>query len=221
MPETILRKCDACKGAIEINTNDIKDVLSFKNVYYHKVCFCELANKKIQSKRGKPADWQYGLDNLLELENEAKERLEYPVVKDNFNYYLISHYNVVAVPDRLWTVVGDLGKGIYKRKKCNPVKLKTLFEAWKWGQHKLDKIYKQNRMNNKGPKTDDERILYDLAVLVRKIPNYLAHKAKTEALQEEARKETKNTHINYNAIQKVENKSDSLDDISSLLDDMF
>lgn len=219
MPETILRKCDACKGAIEINTNDIKDVLSFKNVYYHKVCFCELANKKIQSKRGKPADWQYGLDNLLELENEAKERLEYPVVKDNFNYYLISHYNVVAVPDRLWTVVGDLGKGVYKRKKCNPVKLKTLFEAWKWGQHKLDKIHKHNKMLNRGPKTDGERILYDLAILVRKIPNYLAYQAKVDAMQAETKRESSNTRINYNNIHKAEVVQEGLDDISALLDE--
>ena len=219
MPEIILRKCKACDGAIEIDKNDIKDVISFKDVYYHKTCFCELANKRAKSKHGKPKDWQYGLDHLFELENDAKERLEYPSVKDDFNEYLITHYNVVAVPDRLWTVVGSLGKGIYKRKKCNPIKLKTLFEAWKWGQHKLDKINIQNRMNNRGPQTDNERILYDLAVLVHKVPNYLAHKAKMEAAQTALQTEAKIDRIDYSCMQRTEVKHEGLDDISALLDE--
>ena len=222
MPDIITRKCQECPQPIEIDMSNIDNVVFYKIGYYHKTCFCDLAKQKAASKRGKPADWQYALDNVSELEIDAKNRLEYPFIKDSFNEYLINNYNVVAVPDRLWEVVGALGKGIYKRKKCKPIPLKIIYEAWQWGQHKLNKINTQNKMSHQGPSNDEDRILYDLAVLVNKIPNYLSHKAKVEAQQAEAKKEAKINHINYDNVQKakVENHN-GLDDISDLLDDMF
>lgn len=222
MPDIVLRKCNACNQPIEIDMNDINDVVFYKTSYYHKACFCDLAKQRANSKRGKPENWQHALDNLADLETDAKYRLEYPFIKDSFNDYLLKIYNVVAVPDRLWEVAGALEKGIYKRKKCKPISIKILHEAWQWGQHKLNKINSQNKMNHKGPASDEDRILYDLAILVNKIPNYLSHKAKLEALQAEAKKETKINYINYDNVQtnKVENNS-GLDDISSLLDDIF
>lgn len=222
MPDIVLRKCNACGQPIEIDMNDINDVVFYKTSYYHKSCFCNLAKQKAASKTGKPENWQYALDNLADLEADAKYRLQYPFIKDSFNDYLLKNYNVVAVPDRLWEVAATLEKGIYKRKKCKPISIKILHEAWQWGQHKLNKINSQNKMSHKGPTSDEDRILYDLAVLVNKIPNYLSHKAKLDALQAEAKKETKINHINYDNVQKnkVENNN-GLDDISDLLDDIF
>lgn len=221
MPDVILRKCKACPQPIEIDINNISNVVFYKTSYYHKTCFCDLATKRAESKKGKYADWQYALDNLLELEIDAKNRLEYPFIKDSFNEYLLKNYNVVAVPDRLWEVAATLEKGTYKRKKCKPVPIKTLYEAWQWGQHKLNKINSQNKMNHKGPNSDADRILYDLAILVAKIPNYLAHKAKMEALQAEVKKTTQTSRIDYDNIHQVKVESNNyFDDISSLLDEM-
>jgi hypothetical protein len=219
MPEMLLRKCQACPNPIEIDMSDINNVVFYKTGYYHKTCFCDLAKQKAASKRGKPADWQYALDNVSELEADAKDRLEYPFVKDSFNEYLLNNYNVVAVPDRFWEVAAALEKGIYKKKKCKPVPFKILYETWRWGQHKLNKINVQNKMAHKGPTNDEERILYDLAILVRKVPNYLSHKAKMEAMQAEVKKETKISYINYDSMQRTEIKHEGLDDISALLDE--
>jgi hypothetical protein len=74
-------------------------------------------------------------------------------------------------------------------------------------------------MGHKGPKNDEARLVYDLAILVNKVPNYLAHEAKIKALQEEAKKETKINHINYDSMQRTEIKHEGLDDISALLDE--
>lgn len=219
MPDIIVRKCGACPQPVEIDMSNIHDIVFYKTYYYHKACFCNLAKKRAESKKGKYIEWQYALDHLSELENDAKDRLEYPIIKDNFNEYLLKNYNVVAVPDRLWEVAATLEKGMYKRKKCKPISIKILHEAWQWGQHKLNKINVQNKMNHKGPTSDEERILYDLAILVHKIPNYLAHKSKMEAIQEETKKETKITHINYDTMQRTEIKHEGLDDISALLDE--
>ena len=222
MPDVILRKCKACPQPIEIDMNNIDNVVFYKASYYHKTCFCDLAKKRAESKNGKPADWQYALDNLSELEVDAKNRLEYPFIKDSFNEYLLNNYNVVAVPDRFWEVAAALERGIYKRKKCKPTSFKVLYEAWQWGQHKLNKINIQNKMNHTGPTNDEERILYDLAILVRKIPNYLSHKAQVEAQQAEEIRDAAKTHINYNNVQQAPvANNNGLDDISGLLDDIF
>jgi hypothetical protein len=221
MPEIKPRKCQACPNPIEIDMSDINNVVFYKTGYYHKTCFCDLAKQKAASKRGKPADWQYALDNISELEIGAKDRLEYPFIKDSFNEYLLKNYNVVAVPDRFWEVAAALEKGIYKKKKCKPVPFKILYETWRWGQHKLNKINVQNKMAHKGPTNDEERILYDLAILVRKVPNYLSHKAKMEAMQAEIKKETKSSRIDYDNIHQAKVESNNyFDDISSLLDEM-
>lgn len=223
MPDVILRKCKACPQPIEIDLNSINNVVFYKTSYYHKTCFCDLAQKRAESKKGKYAEWQYALDHLSELEIDAKDRLEYPAIKDSFNEYLLKNYNVVAVPDRLWEVAATLEKGMYKRKKCKPISIKILHEAWQWGQHKLNKIDKQNKMNHKGPTSDEERILYDLAILVHKVPNYLAYKEKRASEEIERRRElTESIKIDYSKITNNSKKNENfLQDISSLVDDIF
>ena len=72
-------------------------------------------------------------------------------------------------------------------------------------------------MNHKGPENDEQRIPYDLAILVRKIPNYLAYKAKQDALQAEVKMPA--PRINYDNMQRTEIKHEGLDDISDLLDE--
>lgn len=216
------RKCHACERKIEIYKDDIKDIIFYKENFYHKSCFCELASKRSQSKRGKPADWQYALDNIEEFESAAISQLEYPFIRDDFNDYLIDTYDVIKPPDRLWDVVGQLAKGTYKRKRCKPVSLKILFETWKWGQSKLNKININNKMNNKGPYDGDTRILYDLAIIVGKVPNYLAYKAKQEAAEIERENSIKDDiRVDYSKIKAASNNNSGLDDINDLLEDLI
>ena len=227
MPDVILRKCKACPKPIEIDINNINNVVFYKTSYYHKTCFCDLATKRAESKKGKYIDWQYALDNLLELETDAKNRLEYPFIKDSFNEYLLKNYNVVAVPDRLWEVAATLEKGMYKRKKCKPVPIKVLYEAWQWGQQKLNKINAQNKMSHNGPTNDEERILYDLAILVRKIPNYFEYKAKTAEnevrIKEAKEKAAKTNALNYEELSKraVLSVQAESNDILNLMNEIF
>ena len=222
MPDTILRKCGGCSNIIEINRNNISDILYYKNKYYHSKCFCEIAEKRSKAKRSTAVEWQTALDNLWELEADTRNMLESAWIKDDLNEWLLNHYNVTTVPSRFWQVLADLERGIYKGKKSKSVTMETLLGAWKWGQRKLDSISKNNKMNHKGPTSDDSRIMYDLSIIVSKVPNYLSHVSKMKMLQVEEKKENDKPHINYNNVQqtKIENNS-GLDDISDLLDDMF
>lgn len=222
MSDTILRKCGGCSDAIEINRNNITDTLYYKNKYYHSKCFCEIAERRSKAKRNTAVEWQEALDNLWELEADTRKMLESAWIKDDLNDWLLNHYNITSVPSRFWQVLSDLERGIYKGKKSKPVTMEILLGAWKWGQRKLDSISRNNKMNHKGPASDDARIMYDLSIIISKVPNYLSHKSKMQMLQSEEKKENVKVHINYDNVQKakVEN-NDGIDDISSLLDDIF
>ena len=217
MANKLERKCAQCKSIIEINSNNISGVLSFQGKYYHAECFKEMATKKAISNRGKPEIWKNALDNIQTIETETKKMLKQSFAKDSLNEWLLNNYNITVVSSTVWQRIADLERGVYKGKKCKPVSMETLLGAWKWGQVKLNKINTNNKMHNNGPSCDEERLIYDLAVLVGKVPNYLAYKAKQEIRQAEIA--TQMPRINYNNMQRTEIKHEGLDDISDLLND--
>lgn len=230
--ETVMeRKCTECKNKITISYDDIRDVIYYKRLYYHDSCFCASAEKKLNGKCRNKAEWQDALDTIEEIRQYTKMYIKshWPKEKkddttrvkretDDLNDYLLSHYQVTAVDNRnFWRSVRELANGRYKGKKCRKVSLDDLLGAWKWGQRKLDDISKYNKAHHRGPSDDNERIPYDFAILVKKMPNYLAYKAKQDALMEEAK--IKITHVNYDSMIRTEVKHEGLDDISDLLDD--
>lgn len=222
MNKIITRKCACCKGVIEIDKNHISDVICFQGKYYHYNCFESMASEKAASKRGKPQMWQEALDHIWELEAETRKALEQFIARDELNTWLLNNYDIVTVPSYFWQLVADLEGGMYKRKRCKPVSVVTLCECWKWGQIKLNEIDQYNRSHNKGPKDGSARLTYDLAVLVGKVPNYLAYKAKQKAAEIERRREIKtNIKIDYSKVSNSKTESNNLQDISSLVDDIF
>ena len=89
-------------------------------------------------------------------------------------------------------------------------------------EKKLDSISRNNKMNHRGPSNDDSRIMYDLSIIVSKVPNYLSHKSKMQMLQADGNRESKKPHIDYSNVQQTKTQSGGgLDDISELLDDIF
>jgi hypothetical protein len=223
MPDVILRKCGGCSETIEINRNSIADVLYYKNKYYHSQCFCEIAEKRSKTKRSTAVEWQTALDNLCELEADTKKMLESAWVKDDLNEWLLSNYDIAVVPTRFWQIVADLGSGTYKGKRCKPVTIEALLGAWQWGQKKLDGIAKNNKIKRTGPQSDEARIAYDLAILVQKIPTFLAHKEKKRAEDIERKNNIREKiSVDYNALSNKVNKQTNEDiDIASLIDDIF
>jgi hypothetical protein len=232
MDTVIERKCTECKEKIEITYDDIRDVIYYKRLYYHDSCFCAAAEKKINGKSRKKAEWQDALDTIEEIRqytkmyiksNWPKEHVEVKprkrVETDDLNEYLIATYGVQKVNTSFWIAVRELENGLYKKQKCKKVPLNILFEAWKWGQHKLNEIHKNNMMRNRGPKDNNARIFYDFSIIINKIPNYLAYKAKQDALMAEAAK-AQTVHMNYGSVLRPDEiELVGLDDISDLLDD--
>lgn len=220
MAEIITRKCAKCKDVIEIDVDDIRDVIFFNKLYYHKSCFESMAAEKAASKRGKPQMWQDALDNIWELEAETKRMLEHFVAKDELNAHLLENYNITMIPTRFWQVIADLEMGKYKGKRCKPIDIRVLCGCWKWGQRKLNEINQYNKSHNKGPTDDNARLLYDLTILVGKIPNYLAYKEKQKAAENEmATTVVLNDDIDMSKIGQ--SKQIKRTDISDISDDIF
>ena len=222
MSEIIIRKCAKCKGEIEIEKNNISNVLQFQDKYYHSDCFVSMAEEKAASKRGKPQMWQEALDQIGELESNTKSMLEHYFARDELNAWLLDNYNIAMIPSRFWQIIADLEMGKYKGKRCKPVNTDTLCGCWKWGQRKLNEISQYNKSHNKGPADDNARLIYDLTILISKLPNYLAYKEKQKAAEIERQRELKeNIKVDYSKITNNVVSNNNLQDISSLVDDIF
>lgn len=221
------RKCKCCKGIIKVNPEDIRDIVYFQNFYYHKSCFETTAAAKASSSRGKPKMWKEALDHISEHETEAQKLLGHYIARDRLNDWLLANYDVIAIPKRFWNIIEELGNGVYNKKRCKPVEIDTLYGCWKWGQDKLDKIAMKNKANNKGPKSDDERLLYDLAILLQHINDFIKFKHREMAEKEEQEKIIKSmktqSKIDYTSLGKATNKDveNDIDDMDSLLDKIF
>lgn len=225
MPNIITRKCAKCKGVIEIDVDDIRDVVYFNKLYYHEDCFIAMAQQKAASKRGKPQMWQGALDNIWNLEAETKKMLESYVAKDELNEWLLSNYDVSMVPSYFWQLVVDLESGKYKNKKCKPINISTLYSMWRWGQKRLNQIALKNKENNRGPQTDNDRIRYDLSILLSHLEDFKRYqnKVKAEKVEAQASAQKENKNIDYKAINKIKeiNTKRQEDDISDILDEIF
>lgn len=219
MAETIKRKCDACKGEIIIERNKMRGPVLFKKKYYHHECFCQFCERKSSAPRGLPF-WQNVLNDIDTYKNDAVNMSIYQFSKDDLNAWILSHYDVINLPSRFWNIVSDLENGVYNKKACKPVSMELLYNTWKWGQKNLDSINRKNRQNKTGPQTDADRINYDLAIILKHIPDYIKAKAKQDAEEAEREARAKETvKINYNNINNTPIKTDGLDDISDILDE--
>jgi hypothetical protein len=221
MAETIKRKCNQCKKEILVERNNMRGPVLYKGIYYHSNCFCELCEeKKATLKRGL-LFWQEALDNIERYKDDAEEKSKYQFAKDDLNEWILQHYDVMSLPNRFWNVVADLENGVYNNKKCKPVSVELLLNTWRWGQRNLDKINRRNKMHNKGPKDDAQRVNYDLSVIISHVPDYLKAKTKREA--EEAERQARmqeRVKVNYKNLSYTQIQVDGLDDISALLDEI-
>lgn len=223
MAKVIERKCNACKQPIKIDKNDIRDVVYYKKLYYHSGCFVEVATKRSQSQSKTAAEWKYALEHIGEFEAEAKTvlstRIVYKGAQDDLNDYLLSKYKVVSISGRFWQVLADLNNGIYRSKRCNKVSTETVFEAWKWMQRELDDIDRGNRLNHRGPAGDEQRLLYDFAIVVRRVPEYLAYKNKNDSMSRELTRQDDYYELDMSKFNKKQQAQK--ENISDIFDDLY
>ena len=215
---TTKRKCGQCGKQITIDRQNLNGIVLFKNKYYHENCFVDLVQGKLTSGRNL-SKWQQILDDTSSFKEEAKKSLEFTLARDELNEHLLKNYDITVVPKRFWTAVSDLGNGEYRGQRCKPVEIDTLVGCWKWGQVKLNQIATNNKAKHTGPSNDEQRLFYDFAILVSKVPSYLSYKEKVKVLEDEMKRYAYDNEVDMKKIAQA--KQENKKDISDIFDDLY
>lgn len=214
------RKCAECGKNISVkDKKNLGHILRYKNKFYHTACFIALAESRVAAQNRYSASWQEALNNIEALIEDARLAITIKVKTDPLNDYLLLNYDVGTLSSRFWSIVADIGNGVYKHRRCKAIDCNTLLDMWKYYQKELNQTDVWNKSHGK-VLDGESRVNYDLAILMNKYGNYIKAKAKEEAAQIDQQIHKEEHKIDYNKIKAV-NKTNGLDDISDLLDELI
>lgn len=217
MAATITRKCAKCKGVIEIDVDDIRGIVYFDKKFYHKDCFIETATKKAANKRSS-LSWQEALnDGLRQISKDAKYNIDYCYGRDLLFEHLLHNYDICAISSYANMLISNVVSGKYKG-KSKPILYRELAECWIDGQSKLNKIYINNKQLGKDM-NGDQRLIYDLAIVVNRFPKWKNAKIKSEKAKQEIINSVRFDDIDMSKIGQ--GKQVKRTDISDISDDIF
>ena len=169
------RKCGLCKEHIELEKEQ-KTVLQNKK-YYHYDCFIE---KEMSKKRNVPTQ-QEAEDLANQFIEENKNFINEIINKNHLYLWLQKKYNLIIIPTYIYQKLADIHNGTWKdiNTKIPPEDLLDMFKR-QW--HNLEQININNI--NKGKKLNPEnRLNYDLSVIINKSSSYYEWRRKQEEQQ--------------------------------------
>lgn len=128
------------------------------------------------------------------------------------------------MPTRIWHKLGDIYSGAYKGMLVG-IPPSHLIDMWKKKMDMLNKLYRKNSITGK-KMTTEQRLSYDLSVLINKYDSYLKWLDKQKILEAE-KQEVEDNIVTSNFIKNIQANTDVADtekesnDISDLVDDIF
>ena len=217
----IKRKCSCCGEDFYISKDNIDDAIYYDKKTYHSSCFINICNKRSQMKREDVSQkWTWVLNHLDSIKQESYEHLKLAVVKENVFNFIKDTYDITIIPTTVWQKLSNIYNGTFKGMTYG-IPPEHLLDMW---ERKIDMLNGiANRNNTKGRTMNvDQRINYDLSVLVNKYDSYLKWLEKQKILEAEKEIE-KNENIVGKTIGYVVQKAEknNSDDISDLVDDIF
>jgi hypothetical protein len=217
-------KCCVCGGYINFLTIDIehnKDILYYQKRYYHKDC---LFQNRTKLKKGAWTQEKWDKEYPIILK-QTKQYMSKPIYEKRFYSFLSKNYDIVTFSKRFCMKINQLQKGTYPH-LLTVMPIEDLFDMWQQKINFLNKIYAKNKNNGK-IMNGEQRLNYDLAILINKYDSYLAWKQRKKENQEKIKQEYENkqNQIDYSKIpiktQKVSKNNSSNDiDINSILDEI-
>ncbi len=215
------RKCGCCGENLYINKNNIDDAIYYDKKTYHSSCFINICNKRSQMKREDVSQkWTWVLNHLDSIKQESYEHLKLAVIKEDVFNFIKDAYDITIIPTTVWQKLSNIYNGTFKGMTYG-IPPEHLLDMW---ERKIDMLNGiANRNNTKGRTMNvDQRINYDLSVLVNKYDSYLKWLEKQKILEAEKEIE-KNENIVGKTIGYVTQKAEknNSDDISDLVDDIF
>ena len=217
----IKRKCSCCGEDFYISKDNIDDAIYYDKKTYHSSCFINICNKRSQMKREDVSrKWTWILNHLDSIKQESYEHLKLAVIKEDVFNFIKDAYDITIIPTTVWQKLSNIYNGTFKGMTYG-IPPEHLLDMW---ERKIDMLNGiANRNNTKGRTMNvDQRINYDLSVLVNKYDSYLKWLEKQKILEAEKEIE-KNENIVGKTIGYVVQKAEknNSDDISDLVDDIF
>ena len=217
----IKRKCSCCGEDFYISKDNIDDAIYYDKKTYHSSCFINICNKRSQMKREDVSQkWTWVLNHLDSIKQESYEHLKLAVIKEDVFNFVKNAYEITIFPSTVWHKLSNVYNGTFKVITYG-IPPEHLLDMW---ERKIDMLNGiANRNNTKGRTMNvDQRINYDLSVLVNKYDSYLKWLEKQKILEAEKEIE-KNENIVGKTIGYVVQKAEknNSDDISDLVDDIF
>ena len=217
----IKRKCSCCGEDFYISKDNIDDAIYYDKKTYHSSCFINICNKRSQMKREDVSQkWTWVLNHLDSIKQESYEHLKLAVIKEDVFNFIKDAYDITIIPTTVWQKLSNIYNGTFKGMTYG-IPPEHLLDMW---ERKIDMLNGiANRNNTKGRTMNvDQRINYDLSVLVNKYDSYLKWLEKQKILEAEKEIE-KNENIVGKTIGYVSQKTEksNVDDISDLVDDIF
>lgn len=217
----VKRKCSCCGQDFYISNDNIEDAIYYDKKTYHSSCFINMCQKRSQMKRQDVSTkWTWVLNHLDTIKQETINHLRITVAKDDVFNFIKDAYDVTIIPSTVWQKLADIYNGTFRGMSFG-IPPEHLLDMWKKKIDMLNGI--ANRNNTKGKSMSaDQRINYDLSVLVNKYDSYLKWLEKQKII--EAEKEQENSeNIVGKSIGYVSHKTEknNSDDISDLVDDIF
>lgn len=218
MGDIVTRKCAYCKDVIEIDVDDVKGVVYLDKSYYHKACFSQVVAQKIANKRCSLKWKMMSETGFKHLEKDAEYVVNQRYGHDRLFDHMLYHYDIYTISSYTQKLMDNVVNGQYKG-KSKPIAYRDFADCWIDIQPDLDSIYKNNQRLGKNM-TDDQRINYDLAVVVRMYPEW-KKKIEYKKKKMENRNVVEQPKVNIDYTQfKTQSSCDGLDDISALLDEI-
>lgn len=217
----IRRKCGYCGEDFCISNDNIDDAIYYDKKTYHSSCFINICNKRSKMKREDISQkWNWVLNNMESVKNESFQHLSLVITKENIFDFIKDAYDITIIPTTVWQKLDNIYNGTFKGMSVG-IPPEHLLDMWKRKMDMLNGI--ANRNSTKHIKMNiDQRINYDLSILINKYDSYLKWLEKQKILAAEKEIE-KNENIVGQSVGYISQKesSNSSDDISSLVDDIF
>jgi len=238
---SLSRICADCKNEIIITKENISEIILYGGKYYHKECFINMCNKKLQSKRCKKYKWENALKDInmyaedalfnlnKELENEekrykrsCKNTLESKKTKEKIYTFMCEKYEATNIPKHIFIKLNSIYAGTFRGMNTS-ISPEDLFDMWTRKIDYLNKVADSNK--TKGKNMDSiQRISYDLSILINKYDSYKKWKESQKILEyETSSKINDNKYLGIGIIKEVSKNTtdDKNNELSSLVDDIF
>lgn len=204
------------KEKMEISLENIDNFVYYKKTTYHKKCFGEL---KLNYK------WKLSSEDIEKIFEDSKIHLKEALFSDQIYRFMLDNYDLTVIDNRVFQKLQSIYSGTFGGMSIG-IPIADLLDMWQRKIKYLNKVHNQNITKGKSIEGNN-RILYDLSVLVNKYDSYLQWKREQQILQANMKSDQQQNDkqkINFGLIErqiKNQENNSSSEDINSLLDEIF